>query len=189
MIAPRSFASECEQLTNLMPPPRNGDIPKIDWDAVVRDVGRPLPDDYRWFCDTYGIGTINRFAWIFHPYVRRPKKTLKELIDGVRQALQEFIDLDTGENPAVDAKFRNVSTLLPCGGTDNGHHFVWVMDGNPNEWTIGVFDNKGYAFDSHEKGVVRFLLSLLTKRSALMDSVIAGAWFDSARFVPANEPR
>lgn len=173
-----SVTTEFEELIRLLSPPAKERIPVVDWQLVVEELGHPLPDDYRLFCDTYGPGSINQFAWIYHPYAGLPEKTFGNTVDTMREYLQFLLEQDD------DRKIPSADRLLPCGGTDNGHCFAWKMEGSPNRWPIVVFDNKGYVYDSGERSIVRFLLSLLTGESRLFNKVIASSWFDSPRFIP-----
>src|SRR5580704_3776686 len=144
------FTSDAEKLKKLLPPPES--VTDVNWVEAIRDLGRPLPDDFRWFCDTYGPGTINGFAWVCHPGLYAGQ-TLKEGLGGLNQFVQEFIDLNSEDDDEpidgdADPAFKSIENLLPCGGTDNGHVFLWKTIGAPEKWAIAVVDNKGCFFNS-----------------------------------------
>lgn len=182
------FARDAEELKKILPPPQN--VPAVNWGEATRDLRHPLPDDFTWFCDTYGAGTINDYVWVCHPGFCAGR-TIKEGLAGIHQRVQEFIDRNSKNDydpivGDVDPVFKSMENLLCCGGDDNGTYFLWKTVGAPEKWEIAVVDNKGYFFNSGTIGIVAFLLSLVTKTSMLMDRVIAGSCFDDSKFIAAK---
>ena len=57
---------DVQRLRTLVPPgPEGGE--QLDWQEVERDLGCPLPADFRDLVDLYGVGTIDEYLMILPP--------------------------------------------------------------------------------------------------------------------------
>lgn len=186
------MSPECEKLLAVLPPPKEP-VPRVDWKRLTAELGFALPDDYRWFCDTYGPGTISKFAWIFHPWHRADGGLPKIIAETLPRILDFLKDHKDEEDPCDEIDTFDFDRLIPFGGTDNGDLFVWIATGEPSQWRVLAINNKAFFEETGECGVVRFLLSLVTRSSRLLhgDHFIHSTWFESPQFIPdrGEEPQ
>lgn len=177
-----SWIADFEMLKRLLPPPEGVPASENDWAKISADVGYAFPDDYRMICDVYGAGSINDCFWIYHPAVGLPENTLRNVVDAMRDVLQQRLE----HRKFPEFELPSADRLLPCAGTDSRAIIAWKMEGSPGRWPLVVFDNKGEFFQPASKSLVAFLVALLTNQSDLVDRVIPRSWFESPQYGKAT---
>src|SRR3954471_10276095 len=65
------FMSWQSDILRLMPPPADPFVPEGNWERAERRLGTRLPADYRWFVETYGVGTVCGYVWVDPPFIDR----------------------------------------------------------------------------------------------------------------------
>src|SRR5574341_1591236 len=148
-------------LMTLMPPPKKpievGDVSL--WGTVEETLGTPLPDDYKNFINTFGTGVIGDFLWILNPFSANKYLNLvaqfQYYLDALRPLRDEFSD------DWIHPIYPEPGGILPCGVTDNGDVLFWKTGGDPDTWTIVVFDGLGPFSEEYSYTITKFLEKLL----------------------------
>jgi hypothetical protein len=80
------------------------------WAAVEARMGTRLPTDYKWFIDTYGVGIIDDWVWIFSPFDPPGRGTLESRLEWHKEshALGLFEDEPDGMIPWADNEDRGM---------------------------------------------------------------------------------
>lgn len=120
-------------LTSVVPAPTSP-IPTCsgdDWIVIQDELGIHLPNDLRDFGLTYGSGKFcNDFLRVFNPFDNRYRNEIEDELYTLREARKRGMKyLVYPERPG----------LFPWGLDANGNKFLWLTEGEPNEWTVVVY--------------------------------------------------
>lgn len=133
-----------------------------NWQGVEQQLGTTLPTDYKRFIQLYGTGEINGFLTIWNPfssyqYVNLLQQSRVEG-DSYRSTKSLFPDL------FVDDVFPDLGGLLAFASTDNGEVLYWRTQGQPDQWTVTVYESRGPKHFDCNGSMTQFLIWLLTKK-------------------------
>ncbi len=135
-------------------------IPAINWEMIEKEKNIIFPDDYKWFLEYYGGGSINDFLWIFSPVCSNPNLN----------SLDQFTNMKKSYDYMINGKFidyeyvfyDNCIGLFPWGITDNGDELYWNF---LNDRIEIVIIGSGYAdVLSYQMNMTDFLSGLLTRK-------------------------
>lgn len=144
-------------------------------------LGTPLPDDYKEYVARYGSGVIDDFLVVLNPFAANPNIRLVDAGAERRQALEEL-------RSGFPLEYRHdvyprPGGLLPFAITDNANVFYWKTAGEPNSWTVAVYEGRGPAFAEYAGGMAACLRALL-ERAVRLDVLPAGFPGRAPAFVP-----
>ncbi|MFD5092738.1 SMI1/KNR4 family protein [Amycolatopsis thailandensis] len=120
---------------------RAGDFrPELDWETVERELGTPLPGDYKELLTRFPSGAFRDSI-----EVDNPGQSAGELATTKRnneQLLRIFADEYTGYLTKVSYRlFPESGGLYPWGTHDAGGTFWWITDSaDPDTWRIAYND-------------------------------------------------
>ena len=152
-----------EELQKLMPAPSTPIESAGDWSHVEYEVGTRLPNDYKAFIGLYGSGVIGELpVWVFNPFAADPPHRLKQQGEGIFGA---YRTLRAGGYHLPYPLFPDPGGLLPWGSTGNGDYLQWLTVGEPDQWTVIVWDcaeTEFRAFPRHS--LTSFLVAAVSGR-------------------------
>ena len=47
-------------------------VTNYNWEIIENENNIVFPEDYKWFLENYGAGSINGFLWVFSRFFRYP---------------------------------------------------------------------------------------------------------------------
>ena len=101
-------------------------------------MGTPLPSDYKRFIGIYGSGVIGEMPlWVFNPFSADLMHRFKAMGEGI---FESYRTLAAGGYRLAYPLFPESGGLLPWGCTGNGDHLQWRTLGEPEQWTVAVWD-------------------------------------------------
>lgn len=166
-----------------MPPPSQPFHATGDWVAIERELGTPLPEDYKQFIATYGQGMICKSLWIDDYLALGTGETVWDVI---RTYLAQFSDIQKIGVAIPYSVFPQPAGLLPIGGIENGGAINWLTGGPPSEWDVVVWDSDSDDFHRAEgHGLVSFLVELVSMRWPRFASRFEPELFTSPTFESA----
>lgn len=142
------------RLEGLVAPPASPTAAEGDFSAVERDLGTPLPDDWKQLVRRYGYGTFGDFFHLWSPFF--------EPCTMVSQALGR-LDADRRLSAAVPQAVRfalhpDPGGALPWANTDNGDVAYWLTRGSPDAWPVAVWNaRRGPEFDLVDGGAAALI--------------------------------
>ncbi|GGE27443.1 hypothetical protein GCM10011571_32090 [Marinithermofilum abyssi] len=102
------------------------------FEDIEKQLGTPLPTDYKEFISIYGTGSIEHFIWVLNPFVDNEHLNLisekSDILDAYTVLKNEF------PHHFKHEVYPNKNGLLPWGITDNGDELFWLTDGTPDHW-------------------------------------------------------
>ncbi|MGK4593187.1 SMI1/KNR4 family protein [Amycolatopsis sp. w19] len=137
----QSYVDEVARLVSWRP----GDFqPELDWQTVERELGIPLPSDYKALLTRFPSG-----AYRDSIEVGNPAQSADELANVKRdndQLLRIFADVDTGYLKDVSYRlFPEPGGLYPWASHDEGGTFWWITDSaDPDTWRIAYNDRDNW---------------------------------------------
>ena len=138
-------------LTGAPPPPRPVYPGAADgWAAVERELGTPLPDDYKWFINNYGSGDLCDLLVVLNPFSPPGRMNL---VSEASPTLERY--RFGGPFNRSFPCFPAVGGLLPVAQDTSGGDLFWLTCGQPDEWQLVLYD-----YDDTEQypmGLVKFL--------------------------------
>ena len=163
-----------EDLVRLLPPPEV-EVVCPPWDEIESALGFRLPSDYRWFCDTYGGGSIRNGASradfeIFAP-VSAPASSCTAGLAGLRGyhmgGFHEAFTYDGADeemwNGAPYSVYPEPGGVLGWGMSEWGDSFFWLMRGeDPNVWPVVAWMRDPAEAFTLDCGFVEFLRRIVT---------------------------
>ena len=157
-----------ERLNALVSPPDNPlDAGTPDqWLKVERELGTPLPLDYKQLVNLFGVGFFAHWIYVNSPFssqFRLGEPGLLEFIVSGREEMPEYY------HPF--SAYPNPGGLLPWGGDDNTGLFCWRTQGPPEQWTTVSLDNH-YSNEYRE-----FPLSMTEFLAGWLAGQLEGDWF------------
>lgn len=148
------------KLLAVAPPPISRAFADVyKWHDLEREIGTPLPSDYKAFIDQYGLGKLADFIVVFTPSHEVPHVSLsiqiRQKLDTLQQLASEWGE--TLPYPLYPAP----NGLLPFGATDNGDVLYWLTSGSPDYWTVVVNEACGPEYDHHDCSMTTFLAEVI----------------------------
>lgn len=148
-----------ERLSELIPPATSR-RPR-DWATVERQLGMPLPDDYKDLVETYGGGVFDETIWLLDPEC--PNEDYNLLGQATERAA---VLADLWETEAKPAELQDPGAqVVPWGYVEvSGMYLYWLRQSRqtPSEWTVILNEGRGPEWEHHATQCVPFLLALLT---------------------------
>ncbi|WP_369391118.1 SMI1/KNR4 family protein [Streptomyces sp. CG1] len=148
-----------ERLAEMVPPgtPRRS----RDWAAAERQLGTPLPDDYKELVETYGGGVFDETVWLLDPEC--PDEDYNLLHQATERA-EILVDLWETEAKPAELQDADAQVLPWAYVEESGMYLYWLRQPGqkPNEWTVMLNEGRGPEWEHHASQCVPFLLSLLT---------------------------
>ena len=174
------------RLMTILPPPKQPTLLPVDWAGVEGRLGVSLPDDYKAFIGTYGLGDIDGYLSVLHPATRNRHLNLERKGASALAALREC----RAEPMPMElpySVFPEPGGLLPWGITGNGDDCFWrVTDSDPNRWTVVVANVRNDDWEAYRGGLVEFLCATLS--GARRSDVFADDWPSKApKFAPFQD--
>lgn len=169
-----------EDLVRLVPPPVVPIDANGDWREVEAALGLGLPADFKTLTERYGRGQFVDFLTPLTPFGTHELlvQQARQLLDGERS----FRESDPDRCPYPF--YPEPGGLLPWAGTDNGDRLCWSTDGEPDGWTVVVWNPRSWTYDAHDMGAVAFLHGWLSGRvttSVFDDADETAPWFEPFR--------
>ncbi|NTU21995.1 SMI1/KNR4 family protein [Brevibacillus sp. HB1.2] len=124
-------------------------------------LGVMLPNDYKQFVLTYGVGSIDDFIWVHNPFVENTALNLNEQMSDMLEAYNE-----SRKNHPDHFKFPTFPEkggILPWGGTDNGDELYWLTQGDPENWKVLIYGTRSSDFVQYALTMTDFLQKVLNK--------------------------
>jgi hypothetical protein len=152
------------------------------WAEVEHDLGLTLPSDYKELVSTLGVGSFDELVDLAHPDRPRGRFSLRARITSVADYLELLrrFDLQDGiDRFPPDARF------VPWGLSFDGQYALWLVDGEPDDWTVVTGDKEG--LERWDLSLVDFLDQYLDERISPRTFSPSGA--RDRRFVPFHLPR
>jgi hypothetical protein len=177
---------ELKSLMAVLPPPEKPREVSDDWEAVEKELGTPLPEDYKEFIRVYGSGSIDKFLVVFNPF---SANEFVNLLDGGLSHLGAFATI-AAQFPQYFPQpiFPSPGGILTFARTDNGDALYWVTSGPPEQWTVTVFESRGDEHFDFDGSMTEFLVALLTR--SIQCSVFPEDFpSEEVAFRPLGEPR
>lgn len=147
-------------LKKVAPPPNIPDEAHGDWQQVEATIGLGLPNDYKDLISEYGTGRFSDFIYTFNPFSTNKwlnlTNTSKKILDGERTLRGDFSEFPFPLFPEPDG-------LFPWGSTDNGNYLYWYTKGEPQDWTIVVWESRGPEHEVYEMSITQFLGKWLSR--------------------------
>ena len=129
----------------------------VDWVSIEEELGSKLPDDYKAFVSRYGAGAIDSFLTILTP--AGPTKWA-DLV--WRSQEHDEFSQRREQHPPFDA-FPAPGGLLAFGQTDNGDVLYWRTNGAPEQWTVLVYEGRGFEYFEFPGSMTSFLEKILSR--------------------------
>ncbi len=144
-----------DDLAALVSPPARPCAAEGDFALAEKDLGTPLPRDYKALIRRYGYGTFSDFLHLWSPFF-----VDSTMISRAREALDADRQLARVALKAVPfAQFPERDGALPWARSDNGDVIYWLTWGEPDAWPVAVWNARGGdRYDLIEGGNVAFLL-------------------------------
>jgi len=149
-------------ITDVLPPPEfREELPeKGGWERVERELGTKLPTDYKTFIQTYGTGSISNFMMILNPFSKNRYLNLLSRAEIVLGAYRT--SRANAPEYFKDNVFPEEHGILPFGSTDNGDDLYWRTLGDPDDWTVTLYESRGSEPFDYDGSMTEFLVDLLT---------------------------
>ncbi|MFI7011436.1 SMI1/KNR4 family protein [Streptomyces sp. NPDC050145] len=156
-------------LVRRVPPPAHPAGGPVDWAAAERELGTPLPGDYKRLVETYGRGGF----WGEVHLVAPPDGELLDDFGSMREDYPDAYPYPLYPEPGGLL----VWAMNECGG-----NFCWLTEGPPDSWPV-VFWTRDDDYERHDCGAAEFLDRWTDRRlvSDLMpERPGLEPWFDPA---------
>jgi hypothetical protein len=153
---------EQRELLSEAPPPTQPEYAGAPdaWEAVEASLGSRLPADYKWLINTYGSGDFCDLLVVLSPFVASESSNL---VEQVRPILGTY--KSGGPDLCPFPCFPEPGGLLPFAGDTNGGNLFWLTRGEPDDWTLVIFDWRGgWDYQEYPLGLVRFLAEWISGR-------------------------
>lgn len=128
---------------------------KGPWGPIERQLGGPLPQDYKDFVQLYGRGYFLQFMGIDVPASLNPHMRLERKAGIVSRSFANYDDLPYPMWPQPGG-------LLSFGGTDNGDYLFWLPRAQPQGWAVVVWDGVPDSWEVFDCDMTDFLAGLAT---------------------------
>lgn len=134
-------------------------IPVYNWKDVENEYNIVFPEDYKWFLQTYGVGSINDFLWVFSPICDNLNLNSFEQFKRMKNSYEI---MKSDKLIELEYSFYNKGVgLFPWGITDNGDELYLNYLNDRIE--IVVLASRYTDVMSFEMNITDFLSGVLTK--------------------------
>lgn len=153
-----------EKIMKLISPPASPCKPGDGegWGVLENQLGTKLPWDYKQFITNYGTGSIDEFLWFLTPFVKDEYGNFL-----VRSKVLLDAYLVTKEKFPEDFKhevFPTQGGLLPWGYTIDGDVLYWNTTGQPDKWSVVIYDSRAPEYVEYSYNISKFLYEILQGR-------------------------
>jgi hypothetical protein len=146
---------EFSRLLRLMSPPATPIDSSGNWSAVEKQLTTRLPDDYKRFIEHYGTGRVAGLLWPLNPFSSNEHLNLLKKAPVILDAERTLRDSFPKYHPWP--LFPEPGGMLPWCSTDNGDYILWRTIGEPNEWTVFIYEVRGIVRQDYSIGMAAFL--------------------------------
>lgn len=158
-----------QRLVSLVPPPKAPVAPgSVDaWPQVEKEIGAPLPQDFKDYISVYGAGQWADFFGIMNPFYKwkhpEASKSWRQWMESRLGSLGEQ-RREWPENTAPFLPHPALEGVLAFGYNDNGGTLCWHMRGDPDAWPIVCLDGKlSEIYDCFTMPLTAFLAALVAE--------------------------
>jgi hypothetical protein len=138
------------------------EVPSIgDWASVERELKTKLPEDYKWFIEAFGSGTIDDFLIIFNPFSSNANVNL--LQSGQAELKAYAVSKKQFPELYVHGIYPEPHGILPFGATDNGEVIFWKTTGRPHDWSVVAYESRGPKYFEFAGNCTDFLAAVLRR--------------------------
>ena len=133
---------------------------KYSWKSIEDENSIVFPEDYKWFLEYYGVGSINNFLWVLSPISENPYLNSFKQFKEMRYAYEYMKN-----NNLIDYNYcfyDNGMGLFPWGITDNGDELFWNY--LEDRIDVVVFSSRYEDIMSYKMNMVKFLYGLLSRK-------------------------
>ena len=132
-----------------------------DWSLIEKQLC-PLPETYKEFIDTYGLGKIDDFLIVYSPTA---SDTYLNLLARGTLDLEALRELKSkhGEREVPYRLFPEPGGLLPFGIDENGDGLYWLTEGPPERWSIVVNEGRAPEYQRFDMNLPEFLAAILAR--------------------------
>lgn len=190
-----------EELLSVMRRPRKPkQLLPHDWAALEADLGFALPEDFKWYFDSYGKGLPWDTIWPTYPFDKAFYSFhICDFIYSYKEFALDLLESERGSLKAMKSTcpfpfYPEPNGLFPIGKTISGTALFLLCEGDePNCWPVvasGIFDSrpvysaadmegmKHEFIKAESDGFLCFLTDLIGLRSSFFDEVIKREWFE-----------
>ncbi|SET16771.1 SMI1/KNR4 family protein [[Clostridium] polysaccharolyticum] len=131
-----------------------------NWKTIEKENNIVFPEDYKWFLENYGVGSINDFLWVFSPICDNLNLNSFEQYKIMKNSYELMIN-----NNLIEYEYSfydNGIGLFPWGITDNGDELYWNYLNEGTE--IVVFAARYTDIISCKLNMTDFLTGVLTQK-------------------------
>lgn len=134
---------------------------KLNWNPIERELGVPLPSDYKAFVGGYGSGLLGSFIRVFNPF---DTDEYMSLIPSAKRICQIRRELKNSEGDAEVPFDIHPETpgLLPWGNDENGNGLYWLTEGDADNWPCVVGAGRDRRWQQFDMPMTTFLKRALT---------------------------
>ncbi|MGP3632500.1 SMI1/KNR4 family protein [Streptomyces sp. 24-1644] len=167
-------------LLRLVTPPATPIDAHGDWTVVESELGRQLPNDYKWLVATYGWGEFCDFLYLRTPFGTREHNGITWQSGPLRGSSER--DRERYPYPLHPAP----GALLVWGTTMDADRLCWLTEGSPEEWSVVVWSSEGW-YETHPMGAAEFIKGWA--RGQVSSSLLVDMEPDLAPWFTAFRPR
>jgi hypothetical protein len=174
------YSELLNDLLSIAPPPEH----PIDfgtpeqWPTIENALGIALPEDYKLITNKYGTGGFCDLFALYNPF---SKTSSVNLLCQVGYEAAEATGILCQDIPLLDryrearaSSFRKMCPfaaypepggLLPVGGDSNGGEMFWLTSGQPDSWTLVLYDPRGgWQHEQYTMPLIVFLVEWISER-------------------------
>lgn len=146
------------RLKKLIPPPEHPTEigTNKQWEAVEKELGTPLPEDYREFVFAYGTGLFANLYRVLNPFSVSKYSAIVPVLEMMRGSWDQI------ESPYP--LFPDQGGILSWGNDENGNEYFWLVKGKPDEWKVVQNNTRGTGFKEQKCSMSEFLVGILEKK-------------------------
>jgi hypothetical protein len=133
-----------------------------DWTAVERQLGTPLPDDYKELVEIYGGGVFDETVWLLDPECPDGDYNL---LDQARERAEILAELWEFEAKPIELLNDAGAQVLPWAYVEGSGAFLYWLrrpGQEPSAWTVLFNEGRGPEWEHHASPCAPFLLAVLT---------------------------
>ena len=154
-------------------------VPDYNWNTIENENNIVFPEDYKWFLENYGVGSINDFLWILSPICDNLNLNSFEQYKRIKNSYEIMKNSNLIESEY--GFYDNGIGLFPWGITDNGDElYLNYLNGSTE---IVVFASRYADIMSCKMNITDFLSGVLTREIVCKifpdDFVLNDNYFDS----------
>lgn len=156
---------DISHLTRVLPIPDNTHDSASDeqWKWYEHTTGIHLPADYKTFLQTYGTGHIGMIIFPYNPFcTQKSFNYYHTTVDWMQQIIGiTSAQFKFGRDVFPYDLYPLVGGIYPWGRTDTGDELYWATAGDPDTWTVLIYD-RADTFEQHACNMTTFLAGFIT---------------------------